>query len=98
METNGEEQIIAQRGNTKDQTNNATEAESRSTGPKNDSQLFGRPEPEMKRLLLFNKVVEKSLQKFIFDARYVHAIHTFIDYGGVDINARRSFIQLQKQT
>ncbi|XP_067104223.1 polyamine-modulated factor 1 [Osmerus mordax] len=77
METNGEEQKIAQQENTNDQTNNATEAESQSTGPKNDSQLLGRPEPEMKRLLLFNKVVEKSLQKFIFDASFHRFARTF---------------------
>lgn len=82
MEVNGEEETMAQvskEENTEElqRTTNATEVESLSTGPVNESQRVGRPEPQMKRLLLFNKVVERSLQKFIADASFHRFARTF---------------------
>ena len=41
-------------------------------GRKNDSVKPGEVEPRRSRLKVFNKVMEKSLQRLVADARLVH--------------------------
>uniref|UniRef100_A0A4W5L8Q5 Uncharacterized protein n=1 Tax=Hucho hucho TaxID=62062 RepID=A0A4W5L8Q5_9TELE len=43
----------------------------------NDSHPSDGPEPQRNRQLLFNKVTEKSLEKFISDARFGHTFNPF---------------------
>ncbi|NP_001290725.1 polyamine-modulated factor 1 [Esox lucius] len=68
---------ITRGDNVQDQINNATNVSSQSSGREKHSNLSGESEPRGNRLLLFNTVIEKSLLKFMSDARFHRASQIF---------------------
>ncbi|KAK6298953.1 hypothetical protein J4Q44_G00304630 [Coregonus suidteri] len=89
--------------NVEGQSNNATgDVSSQSSGRGNDSHRSDGAEPRRNRLLLFNKVMEKSLQKFISDAsfhRFAHTFHPFYKKNPqVTENIHKQFIEDLQRT
>ncbi|CDQ90738.1 unnamed protein product [Oncorhynchus mykiss] len=89
--------------NVEDQSSNATgDVSSLSSGHGNDSRRSDGAEPRRNRLLLFNKVMEKSLQKFISEAsfhRFAQSFHPFYKKNPqVTENIHKQFIEDLQRT